>query len=79
MIYDNLSRFADFFQDLKIDLYQNQSHMLIVCKYQSIGDFIVNLLWSLGAKYLSIGKNIDKNTVFYLTKAPCQLFIILID
>ena len=33
-----------FFQELKIDLYQNQPHMLIMCESWATGNFIVNLL-----------------------------------
>ena len=79
MIYDNLSCFADFFQELKIDLYQNQPNMLIMYKPYIIGDFIVNLLWNIYATQLLQWKGIDKKPVFYLTEPPYPLFIIPID
>lgn len=37
-------RVLQIFQELKIDLYQNQPHMLIMCESWTTGNFIVNLL-----------------------------------
>ena len=71
--------FADFFQELKIDLYQNQPHMLIMCESWATGNFIVNLLYQNSTVKLPTWKYIDKKPVFYLTEPLYRLFIILIS